>query len=73
LFSNIAANSTNSGVFNILGVPTNYTITGFAVTGNQVIASFIFSDLHPGGITLPVETILFLLFNDQGEILQVCP
>jgi hypothetical protein len=61
----------NPAVFNILGVPTNYTITGFTVTGNQVIGSFIFSDIHQGGISLPIEAILFLQFNDAGEITEV--
>jgi len=58
-------------VFNILGVPINYTITGFTVTGNQVVGSFVFWDIHQGGISLPIETILFLKFNDAGEITEV--
>jgi hypothetical protein len=70
LFSNIAQN-TDPAVFNLLGVPINYTLTGFTVTGNQIAGSFIFSDLHPGNISLPVETILFMQFNDQGQITEV--
>ena len=46
-------------------------MTGFTVTGNQVAASFVFWDMHVGNISLPVEVILFLRFNDEGEITQV--
>lgn len=70
LFSNIATNK-SPGIFNILGVPINNTITAFAVTGNQVMGSFTFYQLFDAGITLPVEVIIFILYNDQGEITQV--
>ena|ERR1700685_4411428 len=71
LFSTIATESGNPDIFNLLGVPINYTVTGFTVTGPQVVASFIFWVLYPGNISLPVEVILFLQFNDQGEITEV--
>jgi hypothetical protein len=70
LFSNIATNKA-PGIFNLLGVPLNYTITAFAVTGNQVMASFTFYQLFDAGITLPVEVIIFFQYNDEGEITQV--
>ncbi len=70
LFSTIATNL-SPGIFNILGIPINYTLTGFTVTGDQVVGSFIFYDMHPGNITLPLELILFLQFNDDGEITEV--
>ena len=70
LFSNIATNKA-PGIFNILGVPLNYTITAFAVTGNQVMGSFTFYQLFNAGITLPVEVIIFFQYNDQGQITQV--
>jgi len=54
-----------------LGVPISYTITGFTVTGNQVVGSFIFMQKFAGNITLPVEVILFFQYNDDGEITQV--
>jgi hypothetical protein len=58
-------------LFNVLGVPINYTVSGFTVTGDQVAASFIFNDLHPGNISLPVEVILFMKYNAAGEITEV--
>ena len=70
LFSTIATNL-SPGIFNILGIPISYTLTGFTVTGDQVVGSFIFYDMHPGNITLPLELILFLQFNDDGEITEV--
>jgi hypothetical protein len=70
LFSAIAS-QTNPKVFNILGAPISYTITGFTVTGNQVVGSFTFMAKFAGNITLPVEVIFFMQFNDDGEITQV--
>ena len=48
-----------------------YSLTGFTVTADQVVGSFIFFDMHPGNISLPIELILFLQFNDDGEITEV--
>jgi len=70
LFSTIAT-TVSPKLFNIVGIPINYTITGFTVDGDQVVASFIFYDMHPGDISLPIETILFLQFNSKGEITEV--
>ena len=70
LFSNIATNKA-PGIFNILGVPLNYTVTAFAVTGNQVMGSFTFYQLFDAGLALPVEVIMFFQYNDKGEITQV--
>lgn len=70
LFSTIATDL-QPGIFNLLGVPINYTLTGFTVTGNQVVGSFIFNDVHSGNISLPSEVIVFLQFNDDGEITEV--
>jgi len=39
--------------------------------GDQVVGSFIFYDLHPGNISLPLALILFLQFNEDGEITEV--
>ena len=35
------------------------------------MASFTFYQLFDTGITLPVEVIMFLQYNNQGEITQV--
>lgn len=58
-------------MFNILGAPVSYTMTGFTATGNQVVGSFIFMAKFVGNITLPVEIIFFMQFNNDGEITQV--
>lgn len=46
-------------------------MTGFTATGNQVVGSFIFMAKFVGNITLPVEVIFVMQFNDDGEITQV--